>query len=94
MMAAPCLLLSRDLPLEVTVRPVITPPDGPVTTASMARLKASVAGRYRSCGYGAESSELPADPNSARFVSVSGSRVTDPSIEPSSRSPTSMARQS
>ncbi len=28
----------------------LSPPDGPVTTASMARVEASVTGRSRSCG--------------------------------------------
>ena len=70
----------------------LSPPDGPVTTASMPRVEASVTGRSRSCGYGAESSAVPADPNAARFAGVSAIRVTDPSIDPSRRSPTSMAR--
>ena len=64
----------------------LSPPDGPVTTASSPRVEASVTGRSRSCGYGAESSDV-ADPNSSRFAGVSGIRVTEPSIEHSCRSP-------
>ena len=70
----------------------LSPPDGPVTTASMPRVEASVTGRSRSCGYGAESSAVPADPNSARFAGVSGIRVTDPSMDPRCRPPTATAR--
>ena len=46
----------------------------------------------RSCGNGDESSAVPADPNAARFAGVSGTRISDPSIEPISRSPAVTAR--
>jgi hypothetical protein len=70
----------------------LSPPDGPVTTASMPRVEASVTGRSRNCGNGLESSPVPTEPNSARFAGVSGIRVTDPSTEHSCRSPTATAR--
>ena len=41
---------------------------------------------------GEESSAVPADPNAARLAGVSGTRISDPSIEPISRSPTVTAR--
>ena len=46
----------------------------------------------RSCGNGDESSAVPADPNACRFAGLSGTRISDPSIEPTSRSPTVTAR--
>jgi hypothetical protein len=58
----------------------------------MPRVEAPVTGRSRSCGYGAGSLAVPGDPYSVRFAGVSGILVTDPSIEPSRRSPISMAR--
>jgi hypothetical protein len=69
----------------------LSPPDGPVTTASVPRVEASVTGRSRSCGYGAVSSPV-AEPNPARFAWVSGIRVTDPATDPSARSPAPTAR--
>ena len=37
---------------------------------------------------------MPAEPNACRFAGVSGTRVSDPSIEQASRSPTATARRS
>jgi hypothetical protein len=58
---------------------------------SVPRVEAPVTSRSRSCGQGASSSAVAA-PDAARFPGVSGTRVTDPSIEPSRRSPTRTAR--
>ena len=67
----------------------LSPPDGPVTMPSVPRVEASETSRSRSCGYGADSFTAP---KQARFAGVPGIRVTDPSIEPSARSPIRIAR--
>ncbi len=41
---------------------------------------------------GEESSAVPAEPNACRFAGVSGTRVSDPSMEQASRSPAVTAR--
>jgi hypothetical protein len=46
----------------------------------------------RNCGNGDESSAVPADPNAGRFTGLSGTRISDPSIEPASRPPAVTAR--
>jgi hypothetical protein len=63
-----------------------------VVTPKVARVEAAVIRSSRSCGNGEESSAVPADPNAARFAGVSGTRISDPSIEPASRSPAVTAR--
>ena len=67
-------------------------PEGPVTTPKVARVEALLSRSSRSCGYGAGSSAAPGDPNASRLAGVSGTRVSDPSIEHASRSPTVTAR--
>ena len=67
-------------------------PAGPVVTPEAARVDAAEIRSSRSCGNGDESSAVPADPDAARFAGVSGTRISDPSIEPASRSPAVTAR--
>jgi hypothetical protein len=47
--------------------PPAAAPDGPLVTARVARVDASLSRSSRSCGYGEESSAVPADPNASRF---------------------------
>ena len=63
-----------------------------MVTPKVARVDAAEIRSSRSCGNGDESSAVPADPNAARFAGVYGTRISDPSIEPVSKSPTMTER--
>ena len=63
-----------------------------MTTPAVARVEATEQRSSRSCGYGADPSAVPADPNASRFSGVSGTRTSEPSIEHTSSSPTLTAQ--
>jgi len=63
-----------------------------VATPKVARVDAAEIRSSRSCGNGDESSAVPADPDAARLAGLSGTRISDPSIEPASRSPAVIVR--
>lgn len=63
-----------------------------MVTAKVARVEALLSRSSRTCGYGEESSAVPADPDAVRLAALSGTRISDPSIEPTSRSPIMTAR--
>ncbi len=63
-----------------------------MVTPKVARVEAAEIRSSRSCGNGEESSAVPADPNACLVAALSGTRISDPSIEPTSRSPTVIAR--
>ena len=65
--------------------------DGPQVTARIARVDALPSRNSLSRRYREESSAVSAGLNAYRFAGVSGTRVSDPSIEPTSRFPTMMA---
>ena len=67
-------------------------PDGPVATPKVARVEAATAAAPAAAGTGRSHRRCPPTRTPARFAGVSGTRISDPSIEPTSRSPTVTAR--